>query len=381
MLLLHLSDLHLSRYGENRKWQPLENSDEPWELQHSWQGWRIEGCKDRKNRPFRLRLIDPAGIVHHEKKWPQKGDDKVIAALLGLAMKRHATSADELIRVRPGSSDLASLLRVDPHNSNLRFMQLVEQVLPLQPEIIALTGDITDNGLGYNLVEHYLRPWIEQKRLLAVPGNHDTYEMFPGRGRKARLDAKMDRYRAFAQAVDMVPGQAGAWARFVGDFAFVGLSSCKPPVTPLSASGEVTSEQLAWMIELASSPRFRDARQRIVLMHHHLLRMPFEFSKGSPIEVGLRLRNAKEVMNACTEASIDVILHGHRHHGYSVKLPGHPLVVSSPSSTLGCKFTGLRYVWTLRLDEANPFPVVNRFTAERAPTLDEEAPEPELGGE
>lgn len=372
MLLLHLSDLHLTRYGETRKWTQLEGEQEGWDLLHSWHSWRIEGIRDRKGRPDRLRLVDPGGVVHTTKKWPSRKEDKLIAALLSVAMKRQATSSDELIRQRPNRDDLSSLLRVDPNNTNLRFLQIVEDVLPIEPAIVVVTGDVTDNGLGYGLVKHYLEPWIAKKRLLVVPGNHDTYEMFPGKGRRARLEAKLGRYQSFAEGVDMAAEDNGAYLRWVDDVAFVGLSSCKPPLTLLSASGEVSSSQLKYLRSLAENSAFMAARQRVCLMHHHVLRMPLEFGKRGPIEVGLRLRNAKNVMAACTEAKIDLILHGHRHHGYLVKMPGHPTVVSSPSSTLGCKSTEMRYVWTMDLGQRVPFPEVHRFTMDRASPQEED---------
>lgn len=365
MQLLHLSDLHLSRYGESRKWMQSEDEEEGWNVVHSWRHWRIEGSHDRKGRPDKLRLIDPSGVVHTTRSWPKK-EDKAIAALLELAMKRHATSAETLIEQRPSSEDLQSMLRVDPANTNLRFLELVDLVLPLNPRVIALTGDITDNGLGYALVEHYLKPWIEDKRLLVVPGNHDTYDMFPGKKRKQRRSAKIERYHKFAESVDMLPGNSGAFVRRIDDMAFVGLNSCKPPRTLLSASGEVTQDQLNWLDELSHDAAFQQAKFRICLLHHHLLRMPFELGKRMPIEMGLRLRNARDVMASCANANMDLILNGHRHHGYMVQLPGHPLVISSPSSTKGCKSSQLRYVWMIDLNQNYPHPKVYRFSEDRA---------------
>ena len=82
--------------------------------------------------------------------------------------------------------------------------------------------------------------------------------------------------------------------------------------------------------------------------------MPFELGKRNPIEVGIRLRNAPEVMKVCREAGFDLLLNGHRHHGYVVHLAGHPMVVSSPSSTLGCKSTDMEYVWLIDLGDGRP---------------------------
>lgn len=106
--------------------------------------------------------------------------------------------------------------------------------------------------------------------------------------------------------------------------------------------------------------------------------MPFELGRRAPIEVGMRLRNAPEVMQTCSDAGIDIMLNGHRHHGYMVQLPGHPMVVSSPSSTLGCKSSDRRYVWLLDLAERHPYPVMHVFSDD--PTLNDddqsEAPSP-----
>jgi 3',5'-cyclic AMP phosphodiesterase CpdA len=367
MLVLHLSDLHLSRYGETGTWSEAGSEDRPGEVLHVWERWQIEGLRSRrKNRPAKLRLVDPEGVVHKVRSWPKRGDDKAVDRLLALALERHETSAERLIESRPEPAELQALLRLDPANTNLRFLEMLEQVLRVEPELIVITGDLTDNGFGYGLVRHYLAPWIEQQRLLVVPGNHDTYDMIPRKGRKLRAAAKEKSFRAFAQDLGLTLGGEGAWIRRVEDVALVGLNSCKPPRTPLSASGKVSSGQLEWLESLGAEPELRTARLRIGLVHHHLLRMPFALGKRSPIEVGMRLRNAPEVMRTCTAAGLDILMHGHRHHGYMVQLPFHPMVVSSPSSTLGCKFARRDYVWVLDLDREHPHPLMHTFDGLRA---------------
>lgn len=368
MLLLHISDLHLSRYGEKSDWtQPLPGDEhERWTPIHEWERWRIEGLRDRKDRPERLRLVDPEGVVHQRRKWSGRREEVVVSQLLTIAMERHTSSAEALIKERPTPEDLRALLRLDPGNTNLRFLELVDRVLPLGPELILLTGDMTDNGFGYSLIEHYLAPWIERKALFVVPGNHDTYDMFPRRGRQGRIQAKEERYAAFARKVGCEPNAAGAYVRRVGDVALVGLSSCKPPLTPLSASGEVSAEQLVWLDELGNDIAFKQERLRLCMLHHHLVRMPFALHKRPAIDVGLRLRNAPQVARTCIDAGIDIMLHGHRHHGYVVHLPGHPMVVSSPSSTLGCKSSDKRYVWLIDISRRHPHAVPYVFTEEPA---------------
>jgi 3',5'-cyclic AMP phosphodiesterase CpdA len=372
MKLCHLSDLHLTRYGEHRYWTQLEQSEEGWEKLHGWQGWRIEGKRDRKQRPEKLRLVDPGGVVHEVRKWPRGSDDKVVSKMVTVAMERHMTSVEALVQRRPTHEDLRTMLRVDPNNPNLRFLQVCDQVLAKGPEIVAITGDHTDNGFGYGLIQHFLEPWVKEGRLLVVPGNHDTYDMFPRKGRRDRVTIKEDAYRAFAGAVGCDSAEHGAYVRYIDDLAFVGLSSCKEPFVALSASGEVTQPQLTWLRELAEKPEYKKARLRLGMVHHHLLRMPMELGKRSPIEVGLRLRNAVEVMKACTEAKIDILLNGHRHHGYMVQLPDHPMVVSSPSSTWGCKSSNSRYVWMMDLEPKHPHPLAYKFSDDPATPEEEQ---------
>jgi 3',5'-cyclic AMP phosphodiesterase CpdA len=347
MRLIHLSDLHLSRYGESGTWTQRDNDDDGrWELVQSWQRWRVEGLRDRKGRPDKLRLVDPEGLVHKLKSWPAKKDQRLIAVLLARAMKRHQTSTERLIQDRPPPDELAAMLRVDPGNTNLRFLHLIDDVVALAPDLIAITGDLTDHGFGYELVRHYLEPWIRAQRLFTVPGNHDTYDMLPRFGR-----------------VGLAANQAGAYVRRVGDVAVVGMNSCKMPRTPFSASGAVSKEQLVWLRELGHDAAFAGARLRLALVHHHVLRMPLEVGRRSPLEMGMRLRNAVEVMEVCTEARIDLLLHGHRHHGYMVQLPERPTVIAAPSSTLGCRSTGRTYAWLVDLAARRPFPVVHRLNA------------------
>jgi hypothetical protein len=49
-----------------------------------------------------------------------------------------------------------------------------------------------------------------------------------------------------------------------------------------------------------------------------------------------------------------------------VQLPDHPMVISSPSSTLGCKFARADYVWHLDLGARHPFPEMHSFRGYRS---------------
>ncbi len=357
MIIIHLSDLHLSRYGETVMWTRRDRDDiREWTVIHTWQRWQVEGARDKKGRPDEMRLVDPEGVVHRSRSWPSKRDDRAVSDLLTVAMKRHETSGEKLIESPPPDDELEPLLRLDPGNTNLLFLKLMRQIHRIGPDVIFLTGDITDNGFGYGLLRHHLAPWITERRLLVVPGNHDTYDMIPRRGRRRRSELKEQAYATFAERVGMAPNASGLYNRLVGDVAAVGISSCMMPRVPLSASGEVSSDQLDWIRALGKDEAFRGARLRVALVHHHLLRMPYTLGKRSPLETGMRLRNAVETMEVLSEAGVDIVFHGHRHHGYVVKLPGRPMVISAPSSTLGCEHHGKPYFWRLDFARRQPFP-------------------------
>jgi len=87
--------------------------------------------------------------------------------------------------------------------------------------------------------------------------------------------------------------------------------------------------------------------------------MPFTVGTRNPIEMAMRLRNATDVMHTCTRAGMNYLFNGHRHHGYVVQLPSRPMVISAPSSTLGCKSVGRVYAWRMDLDDPHPWPVLH----------------------
>jgi hypothetical protein len=61
----------------------------------------------------------------------------------------------------------------------------------------------------------------------------------------------------------------------------------------------------------------------------------------------MKLRDARQVVELLTAHRFEAVLNGHRHHGYHVRESGLPHVVSSPSTTLGCRASGERYFWLI----------------------------------
>ena len=92
---------------------------------------------------------------------------------------------------------LELLLGATPKNSNVRLMRAARVVEQDDVDAILITGDITDDGDGYELVEAAFARWKAKGRLFAIPGNHDLY-LFPlaGSGRpRATFESKRAAWR------------------------------------------------------------------------------------------------------------------------------------------------------------------------------------------
>lgn len=359
----HLSDLHVSRFGEhvtslrtNARSRGRAGA-EPWETLQAVEGWRIEkrprrgwlgGASDDPG--LDLRLVDAAGYVQERRRADKGQDAQVLEALLAIAAERQLTEHSRLARRLPDPSRVEALLRMDPSNTNLKFLRAAYQVLEAKPDFVLITGDVTDDGVGYDLVLAALAPLVEKGRVLAVPGNHDVYAsprwVVPAHERKVVAE-KRALWRPFSEALGL-PAEP-PWARELGRGTVVfGLDSCTPNWAPMSASGEVPKLQLARVADLVAKAAPACA---IAMLHHHVVNVPVHSVGRSPWQLGMSLRNAREVFRFLIEQRFTAVLNGHRHLGYRYHPAQAPLFVSSPSTTLGCR-TGVRpYYWWLSLED------------------------------
>jgi 3',5'-cyclic AMP phosphodiesterase CpdA len=353
VLIAHISDLHVSRFGEhvsnlrargthgrvaprNQTWQPVEDLD----------GWRIE------QRASALRLIDDQGAVHAHEREGAADPLKTRRAFAQRAQARLRTDHVRLARAFPSLEETERLLADDPGNTNLRFCRAAHHLRADRPDWVVITGDLTDDGDGYSLILAALAPFVERGRVLAIPGNHDIYDSprfaVPAHARK-RMSEKRILWEAFAPALGLPPG--GVWVRELGDGVFAcGLDSCVPPRTPMSASGEVDAAQLR-ALEGALGDLPREAR-KLALLHHHVVNLPMRSIGFSPWQLGMRLRNARTVFDFFRRLRFHAVLNGHRHVGYRYHPSHAPLFVSAPSTTLGCRSGAAPrpYYWRIELD-------------------------------
>src|SRR5207302_6319207 len=182
-----------------------------------------------------------------------------------------------------------------------------------------LSGDITDDGDGYELVESAFAHFKERGRLWAIPGNHDLY-LFPlsGSGRpRPTHETKRAAWRAFAErlGLDLDPA-TGAWKKEIPDVDAVvlGLDSCaRKQRAFFRQNGAIGPAQLEWLREQAKTRAWKDARHRVVVFHHHVVPLPHGVGRRAPTEFGMRLDDARTFAEALNEVGATLVMHGHRH--------------------------------------------------------------------
>src|SRR5580658_7865302 len=220
--LAHVSDLHVSGFGDTfhdraklvKRSARITDASES-SHQTVWQeaGWRV--LRERTRKPY-IVLIDPEGYSHPIPSARDVGGllDPVERAA-AKALRLEGRRASTLVSAPPTEGRLASLLEVTPHNVNLRCLRGAKAVGDAGVDAVVLTGDCTDDGDGWELIEGVFAPWRERGRLFVIPGNHDLY-LFPiassARPRPTQ-DSKRARWQQFAASSGLELEPCGAWKR------------------------------------------------------------------------------------------------------------------------------------------------------------------------
>ena len=215
-----------------------------------------------------------------------------------------------------------------------------------------VTGDLTDDGVGYELILAALAPFVERRRLLAVPGNHDVYDsppfVVPGHARRRRAD-KIEAWRAFAAAPSCPIARLAARPRR-------GRRGLRPRLVQPGAHAVLRLGRAHQARRSPSSPppssACRPTRLRIAMLHHHVVNPPMRAVGATPWQLGLRLRNARVVYETLRSLDFRLVLNGHRHVGYRYHPSHAPMFVSAPSATLGCRSGSAPrpFYWRIELD-------------------------------
>lgn len=180
------------------------------------------------------------------------------------------------------------------------FRKCIEMVNEENPDVVVITGDITDYGLASEFqgvkeeLEGISSPYI------VVPGNHDS---------------RHEGYKKFENFFGK---------RFIsykyGGYNFVGIDSSEPDID----EGHVGREQLE-RLQNQLSPH------SIVFLHHHLVPIP---NTGRERNV---LLDAGEVLKILDMHKVPLVLNGHKHVPWVWKVNNTILVTAG---TVSCIRTG-----------------------------------------
>lgn len=364
--IAHVSDLHVSTFGDtfHDRARIIKRTAHPADVRLSvfdvaWEeaGWRVLRPKNKSGG--KITIVDPEGFAH-----PPPGRAEVDASVIDpveraavKACRLEARRAQTLAASPPSAGALELLAAATPKNSNVRLLRAARVVAASEPDAIALTGDVTDDGDGWELALAAFRPWVDRKRLFVVPGNHDRY-LFPlaGSGRpRPTIAAKLERWRDFARTLGLELHGCGAWFQAVpeADAIFVGLDSCvRPQRRFFRHNGAIGVEQIAFLHELARTERWKGARHRVVLLHHHVVPLPHGVGRRAPTEIGMRLDDAQAAAEAFDQVGVTVVMHGHRHVSEERQPAGCKFrLLAAPSLTLGCRSGDGPSFWRLELGD------------------------------
>jgi len=177
------------------------------------------------------------------------------------------------------------------------FRKCIEMVNEENPDMVIITGDITDYGLTseFQGVKEELKDISSP--YLVVPGNHDS---------------RHEGYKKFENFF----GKRYIFSSY-GDYNFVGIDSSEPDID----EGHVGREQLARLQDQISS-------NSIVFLHHHLVPIP---NTGRERNV---LVDAGEVLKILDMHEVPLVLSGHKHVPWVWKVNNIILVTAGTASCI-----------------------------------------------
>ena len=216
--------------------------------------------------------------------------------------------------------------------------QLVKRLGELHWDHLLITGDLTQLGSEgeFALARRMLAPLLEgaEHRVTVIPGNHDRYtrSSLTQRGYETYfgdLGGAPENSGGKGNPGDGAPAGSGLRTRQLTERWWLAAWDSAMPVGFFSAGGEVRRETLAATEQwIAALP----AGARVILANHY----PVFFPPPHRYYRNHDLRNHDEVERWILSQPIQLYLHGHVHHNWTMTVKGShgPItVVNSASST------------------------------------------------
>ena len=181
-----------------------------------------------------------------------------------------------------------------------KFDALVDEINELNPDVIVITGDLTNEGLmkEYEKCKSLLTKF-NTKKIFAVSGNHDY------RNTGYLLFKKFFPFDAINE--------------LDGNVVLVTLGTARPDRN----EGEVGYRQNLWLER--TMKKYKD-KVKILAMHHHLVAIP---DTGSD---QLTVVDAGDVLRTIVDTKVDLVLCGHKHRPWIWNF-GKPMVVNAGTAS------------------------------------------------
>jgi 3',5'-cyclic AMP phosphodiesterase CpdA len=212
-------------------------------------------------------------------------------------------------------------------------------------DLVVCTGDFT--ALGTEPEIAYARKIIEPLThaplgFFTVPGNHDLYL------RDTVVAGWFDQYFGEFMRTEL-PEYAvdGIWPQvwFPADsLAVVGINSARANPKPTYSSGRIPDDQLEALVQILDDGRLRD--RFVMIATHYAPRL----ANGRPDRMAHGLENADDLLAISAAALRGVIVHGHIHWCYHVRVPETPLTLCCAGSTTHAGREGL---WMYEVGEGS----------------------------
>ena len=165
------------------------------------------------------------------------------------------------------------------------FETIVKEVNELNPDVIVITGDLTNEGLmkEYEKCKSLLKQF-KTKKIISISGNHDY------RNTGYLLFKKFFPFETINELDN--------------DVILVTVGTARPDRN----NGEVGYRQNLWLER--TMKKYKD-KIKIVAMHHHLIPIP---DTGSD---QLTVVDAGDVLRTVLDTRVDVVLCGHKHRPWA----------------------------------------------------------------
>jgi len=326
-----------------------------WEVVVQKDSWRIEKHQSKATLKSQwiYRLIDHEKRIHRKVKSRDKSNEEmIIAELLKLKDIREKNSCHYLADHWPDLHQVDGLLKNDPENANLRFCAVAHALRQQKPDWIIITGDLTDDGVGYDLIKAGLQPFVKTKRLVCIPGNHDLYPTPPlwtANALRKSSEVKKKLWADFASHLQLP--QHGSYVMALSeDVLLAYFDSLHPGYLPASSSGHLPLKELQAIKQLMD--QLNPGAVKLACLHHPILNMTLKELGLINYQPGMKLRNAKEVLNNIKQIGFSAVMKGHRHVGYKYHMKDGPLFLSAPSTTYGCRSGAKPFYWSLEINNS-----------------------------